>query len=339
MYFFLFRSDLCVESTSTLSAPLADPLTTYNLTTMRIWTSEHVFNHSWETVTGGQWQKYPNPHNQAVIGTDVVERRVEGGVLYSNRIISSDWGLADWVQKLIGANKVCFAHEYSVVNPEARVMEMHSRNLSFCNVVTMDEKMTYRPHPDCASKTLMHQETVVTVQGVPLTSYMESIIVNTVDKNSHKGKAAIEWVVNKLGEECSALKISSSLDRIKREILELKHTVDESLIQPAKQSIDDLQERIQVDLQKLGSSIAQPVMLRAEEITKPVLIKAEEITKPVLIKAEEITKPVLIKAEEITKPVLIKAEEITKPVLLKAEDLAKVSPVLRRAEEIAFKSL
>jgi hypothetical protein len=32
---------------------------------MRIWTSEHIFNHSWETVTEGQWQKYPNPHNQA----------------------------------------------------------------------------------------------------------------------------------------------------------------------------------------------------------------------------------------------------------------------------------
>ncbi len=31
---------------------------------MRIWTSEHIFHHSWETVTEGQWQKYPNPHNQ-----------------------------------------------------------------------------------------------------------------------------------------------------------------------------------------------------------------------------------------------------------------------------------
>ena len=54
---------------------------------MRIWTSEHVFNHSWETVTTGQWQKYPNPHNQAVLGTDVVDRRVENGVLHSHRSV------------------------------------------------------------------------------------------------------------------------------------------------------------------------------------------------------------------------------------------------------------
>ena len=52
---------------------------------MKIWTSEHVFNHSWETVTQGQWQKYPNPHNSAVLGTDVVDRRVENGVLHSHR--------------------------------------------------------------------------------------------------------------------------------------------------------------------------------------------------------------------------------------------------------------
>jgi hypothetical protein len=42
---------------------------------------------------------------QAVIGTDVVERRVDNGILHSHRIISSDWGLADWAQRLIGANR------------------------------------------------------------------------------------------------------------------------------------------------------------------------------------------------------------------------------------------
>ena len=59
-----------------------------------------------------------------------------------------------------------------------------------------------RPHPEDAGKTVMKQETVVTVQGVPLTSYMENIIVNTVSSNSNKGKAAIEWIVEKLGQEC-----------------------------------------------------------------------------------------------------------------------------------------
>ena len=82
---------------------------------------------------------------------------------------------------------------------------MKSKNMSFCNFVNMEEKMTYTPDPENPSRTLMRQETVVTVQGVPLTSYMEGIIVNTVSSNSSKGRAAIEWIVEKLGSECRCI--------------------------------------------------------------------------------------------------------------------------------------
>ena len=67
---------------------------------MKIWTTEHVFNYSWETVTKSQLQKHPNPLQPAVLATDVISRRVDSasGILHSHRIISSDWGLAQWVQ-------------------------------------------------------------------------------------------------------------------------------------------------------------------------------------------------------------------------------------------------
>jgi len=237
---------------------------------MKIWTSEHVFNHSWETVVQGQWQKYPNPHNQAVIGTDVVERSVsEGGQLHTHRIISSDWGLADWVQKLIGANKVCYASESSMVDPRRRLMEMNSRNLSFCNFVSMEEHMTYSPDSRDPGKTVLKQETVVTVQGVPLTSYMESIIVNSVSSNASKGRAAMEWVVEKLGQECRSLSLSSSLEKLKSEIVDLKHSVAESLITPAKKSIEELQSELgKLDMPKLDLPtipLPSPPQVRAEE--------------------------------------------------------------------------
>jgi len=156
------------------------------------------------------------------------------------------------VQRLIGANKVCYASEYSIVDPRKRLMEMHSKNLTFCNFVSMEEHMTYTPDTQHPDRTLLRQETVVTVQGVPLTSYMEGIIVNTVSNNSSKGRAAIEWVVDKLGQECRALSLSSSLDKLKTEILDLKHSVAESLILPAKKSIEELQgELARIDLPNL----------------------------------------------------------------------------------------
>ena len=65
-------------------------------------------------------------------------------------------------------------YEYSVVDPKARTMEMTSINLTFCNFVSMKEKMKYAPHPDDpCNKTLMTSEMIVTVRNVPLTTYME----------------------------------------------------------------------------------------------------------------------------------------------------------------------
>ncbi|KAJ8972072.1 hypothetical protein NQ317_019701 [Molorchus minor] len=65
---------------------------------MKIWTSEHTFNHPWETVATAAWRKYPNPHNTAVIGTDVIERRVVDGVLHTHRLVSSIWYFPKWAQ-------------------------------------------------------------------------------------------------------------------------------------------------------------------------------------------------------------------------------------------------
>lgn len=222
---------------------------------MKIWTSEHVFNHNWETVTQSQWRKYPNPHNTAVLGTDVIERHVDtNNVLHTQRIITSDWNLAQWVQRLVGANRTAYGFEYSTVDPKNRIMNLRTRNLTFCNWVSMDENMSYIPHPEDPSKTMLKQETVVSVQGVPLTSYMESIIVNTVSNNSGKGRKAIEWVTEKLGTETKNL--STSLDRIKYEIVDLKNVVEDRLIATAKASIDELQR----DLRK----IHPPMQLQAQ---------------------------------------------------------------------------
>merc|ERR1711963_687967 len=135
---------------------------------------------------------------------------------------------------------------------------------TFCRYVNMEEKIIYTPDPEDVTKTLLRQEMIVTVQGVPLTSYMESIIVNTVSNNSSKGKAAIDWVVEKLGQECRALSLYSSLDKLKSEIVDLKHSVAESLILPAKKSIEELQQDLTSRI-KLDIPLPQPPRLKAEE--------------------------------------------------------------------------
>jgi len=242
---------------------------------MKIWTNEQNFNYCWETVAQSQWRKYPNPHNTAVLGTDVLDRYVSSdGKLHSHRIIISDWGLALWVQKLIGTNRETYGYEYSVVDPKGRVMELTSTNLTFCNFVSMKERMKSSPHPDDPiNKTLMTSEMVVTVRNVPLTSYMESIVLNTVSNNANKGRKAMDWVVDKFEHETRS--ISDYLDKLKLEVLDLKQLVSDNVIKKAQVSIDDLQRKIlvsdnmiktaQFSIDDLQRKITEPVVASVQE--------------------------------------------------------------------------
>lgn len=57
-------------------------------------------SHPWETVAQAAWRKYPNPMNPAVIGTDVVDRKIVDGVLHTHRLVGSTWYLPRWTQSV-----------------------------------------------------------------------------------------------------------------------------------------------------------------------------------------------------------------------------------------------
>lgn len=49
--------------------------------------------------------------NPAVIGTDVVDRKVVDGVLHTHRLVSSKWGFPRWAQKVSFNVKSYFKRE------------------------------------------------------------------------------------------------------------------------------------------------------------------------------------------------------------------------------------
>uniref|UniRef100_W5MGX5 PRELI domain containing 3 n=1 Tax=Lepisosteus oculatus TaxID=7918 RepID=W5MGX5_LEPOC len=155
---------------------------------MKIWTSEHVFNHPWETVTKAAMQKYPNPMNPSVVGVDVLDRHVDPhGRLHSNRLLSTEWGLPSIVKSLIGATRTCtYIQEHSVVDPGEQTFELKSTNITLTNMVSVDERLIYRPHPQDPEKTMLTQEALITVKGVSLSSYLEGVMANTISSNANK---------------------------------------------------------------------------------------------------------------------------------------------------------
>ncbi|RVE73077.1 hypothetical protein OJAV_G00045820 [Oryzias javanicus] len=174
---------------------------------MKVWTSEHVFNHPWETVTKAAMQKYPNPMNPSVIGVDVLDRRVDHrGRLHSKRILSTEWGLPSIVKSLIGnARTYTYIQENSMVDPKEKTFELQSTNITFTNMVSVDERLTYKPHPGDPEKTILTQEAIISVQGVSLSSYLEGVMASTISSNAGKGREAMEWVIRRLNAEIEEL--------------------------------------------------------------------------------------------------------------------------------------
>ncbi|XP_041046473.1 PRELI domain containing protein 3A-like isoform X2 [Carcharodon carcharias] len=119
---------------------------------MKIWSSEHLFSHPWETVIKAAMRKYPNPMNPNVVGVDVLERNLDTqGRLHSQRLLSTEWGLPSIVMAILGTSRTTtYIKEHSVVDPVERTMELSSSNED--HVRTMDPGdlavclMTYRDH-------------------------------------------------------------------------------------------------------------------------------------------------------------------------------------------------
>eukprot|EP00051_Salpingoeca_urceolata_P005174 m.70911 g.70911 ORF g.70911 m.70911 type:complete len:183 (+) comp14114_c0_seq1:416-964(+) len=173
---------------------------------MRIWSGMHVFGHPWERVTAANWRKYPNPFNPGVVSADIVAREVDEatGRMATHRIIKTKFNMPRWLSSLIGEAAV-YVSEVSETDPHARTLTMRSRNLSFDNILSIEERVTYSAHPEQEGCTLQTQEARIRVPGSVGVAYMEAQVASTVETNSARGREALEHVIHRLQEELQAL--------------------------------------------------------------------------------------------------------------------------------------
>jgi len=168
---------------------------------MKCWESVYVFHHPWEQVTQAAWRKYPNPMNPSVTAMDVVDRNVQSGVLTTERIIGCHWGIPRWIANIVGSPNVMYANEKSEINPGKKSMVLKTQNITLCKYIAVDETLVYSRHPHDPEKTILVQEAVITVQGVPLSSYVEDLMASSISVNAAKGHLAMEWVLKKINDE------------------------------------------------------------------------------------------------------------------------------------------
>jgi len=166
---------------------------------MKIWTSQHIFDHDWATVVSAALNKYPNPLSPSVIGCDVVDRTMSPfGVILSHRLLLANWSIAPALNKIFNMSELGYASEHSTIDVRRRVMTARTRNLTLNRFISIEERLEYTQHPTDSSKTLLKQEATINVENVPLTSYVETLVARTINSNATKGRLAIEWVINRM---------------------------------------------------------------------------------------------------------------------------------------------
>merc|ERR1712059_128629 len=188
---------------------------------MKLWSSEYIFRHPWNTVTEACWRKYPNEMNPNVKAIDVVDRKItDDGRLLTTRIFGSHWNLPTLITSLLGMPEMCYAVEHIEVDPKVKRMTLKMINYTFMGLMAVEETVVYEPSISDPNITLMTQGAKISVTGVSFKDYFDGVIVNNFSSNSSNGRLALEQViakkvnfeftqfVNKIDQELSQIHIS-----------------------------------------------------------------------------------------------------------------------------------
>eukprot|EP00697_Spironema_sp_BW2_P006857 gnl/Spiro4/21028_TR10258_c0_g1_i1.p1 gnl/Spiro4/21028_TR10258_c0_g1~~gnl/Spiro4/21028_TR10258_c0_g1_i1.p1 ORF type:complete len:191 (-),score=29.73 gnl/Spiro4/21028_TR10258_c0_g1_i1:70-585(-) len=153
--------------------------------------NEYTLKYPWHLVAQAVFRKYPSSHTPHVLNVETAQQKLVGGRLHSRRIqVLSDPYLPAWMLSMAGS-AFGFSVEDSVVDRAVSTLSQQTRNLSYSNFLSLNESVTYTPHPENPAWTLFKQNSVVEVHLWGLGT-VESFVAGRLVQNAQKGRAAIE---------------------------------------------------------------------------------------------------------------------------------------------------
>jgi len=172
---------------------------------MKIFEASHHYAYDWSQVTLAHWQKYPNPLTRHVVHVDVLKREVDPvtGLLRTERLITCQQKIPALIRKIIGGEDLTYAYEISFADSKAQTLTSHSVNLTYSNLMRVEETCTYRQDGMDASQTLFYQEAKITAFGAlqKFAEYVEDISLKRFGENAAMGKRGFEQVLDRLIRE------------------------------------------------------------------------------------------------------------------------------------------
>ncbi|KAI1756081.1 MSF1 protein [Xylaria castorea] len=167
---------------------------------MKVFSNTCSFNYSWEEVSAANWQKYSpwNDKSTHVTAVDTLSREVdpETGILRTERLISCKQSVPDWLKSIMGCTDTSQVLEVSYVNPTEKTVTMVSQNITWANLVRVQETVTYRPLS--ATQTTFEQSARITALcggWQRIKNSIEDSLVTRFKENAMKGKEGFECVL------------------------------------------------------------------------------------------------------------------------------------------------
>ncbi len=168
---------------------------------MKVFSNTETFNYSWEEVSTANWRKYCpwNEKSTHVVAVDTISRSVDEstGILRTERLITCQQSAPEWLKKIIGIGmEESQVLETSYVDPVNKTVTMVSANLTWSNLINVQETVVYRPLND--HQTQFNQEAKITALcggWQRIKNSVEDALVKRFRENAIKGKEGFEAVL------------------------------------------------------------------------------------------------------------------------------------------------
>jgi len=167
---------------------------------MKIFSNTCVFDYSWDEVSSANWRKYCpwNDQSTHVIAVDTLSRHVDPdtGILKTERLITCRQNAPKWLLSMMGGDDTSLVYEASYVDPVSKKLTMRSTNLTFSNIINVQETVVYQPHAPAATQFLQEAKITAVCGGwQKIKNAVEEASVSRFKENAAKGQQGFESVL------------------------------------------------------------------------------------------------------------------------------------------------
>ena len=161
-----------------------------------------IGRHPWDRVSIANWIKYPNDLTPHVIHVDYLSRSVDSsGILHTERLLTCCQNVPAFIARLFSGENSSLFYERSEVDREGRTLTLRARNLTFCNLLTVEEVCRYVQDVD--GNTRLRQEVGIRCFAgwTHIANAVEEFIVGRFHANARKGRLALEHAIDRIVQE------------------------------------------------------------------------------------------------------------------------------------------